>query len=205
VSGAAGTASRPLVVGIGGTTRESSSSAAALAISLEGARRAGAEVLAVDGRKLAALGSYDPDQPVPLEGPRAEYVDLIRRADAVVIASPGYHGSVSGLVKNALDMLEDLRDDERPYLSGRAVGCIGTAYGWQAAVGTLAALRSIGHALRGWPTSLGVALNAAETHFAGDGTTDDPHALAQLELMGRQVVELANALTSLPAGGGTQV
>ena len=45
----------------------------------------------------------------------------------VVIASPGYHGTVSGLVKNSLDYLEVLREDDRPYLDGRAVGVIAVA------------------------------------------------------------------------------
>ena len=31
----------------------------------------------------------------------------MRAASAVIIASPGYHGSISGVVKNALDLLEE--------------------------------------------------------------------------------------------------
>ena len=58
----------------------------------------------------------------------------VRRADALVITSPGYHGTVSGLVKNALDYLEELRGDQRPYLDGRAVGLVAVARGWQASV-----------------------------------------------------------------------
>lgn len=34
----------------------------------------------------------------------------------MVVGSPGYHGAVSGLVKNALDYIEDLREDPRVYL-----------------------------------------------------------------------------------------
>jgi FMN reductase len=85
-----------------------------------------------------------------------------RRADAVVVASPGYHGGVSGLVKNALDYIEDLRDGPCVYLDNKPRGCITCAYGWQAAVGTLRQLRDIGHALRAWPTPLGVAINSAD-------------------------------------------
>jgi hypothetical protein len=46
-------------------------------------------------------------------------------------------GGISGLVKNALDYVEDLRDHELPYLDGRAVGCIGCAYRRQATTTTL--------------------------------------------------------------------
>jgi FMN reductase len=113
-------------------------------------------------------------------------VDALRRADGVIIASPGYHGSVSGLVKNALDYVEDLREDDNPYLSGRAVGCVTTAYGWQAAVTTLQTLRSIVHALRGWPTPLGAAINSASTRVAYGQRTDEQVAF-QLTTVGREV------------------
>jgi multimeric flavodoxin WrbA len=37
---------------------------------------------------------------------------VLRRAHGIIVASPGYHGSMSGLVKNALDYAEDMRDDD---------------------------------------------------------------------------------------------
>ena len=43
-------------------------------------------------------------------------------SDGLIIATPSYHGGVSGMIKNALDYIEALRDDARPYLHGRAVG-----------------------------------------------------------------------------------
>jgi FMN reductase len=73
------------------------------------------------------------------------------------------------MVKNAIDYTEDLRDDERCYLTGKAVGLVATGAGWQGAVQTLVALRGIVHALRGWPTPLGVAVNTAEPVFDSDG------------------------------------
>jgi FMN reductase len=59
----------------------------------------------------------------------------------VIVATPGYHGSISGVVKNALDTLELTRGDARPYFTGRAVGIVITAEGWQAAGTTLTTLR----------------------------------------------------------------
>jgi FMN reductase len=96
-------------------------------------------------------------------------LEAVRSADAVIIASPGYHGGISGLVKNAIDHLELLRDDARPYLTGRAVGVIVSASGWQACGTTLVSVRSTIHALRGWPTPFGVAVNSAEPIDAADG------------------------------------
>ena len=105
----------------------------------------------------------------------------------MIIASPAFHGGPSGLIKNALDHIEELRTDERPYLDGRAVGCIVCAAGWQATTTTLASLRSTVHALRGWPTPLGVTIN---TTVVGDV---DPIAAAspQLGLLVDQVLAFA--------------
>jgi FMN reductase len=107
------------------------------------------------------------------------------------VVSPGYHGTISGLVKNALDYVEDLRDEERPYLDGRAVGCVATATGWQAAVTTLTSLRSIVHALRGWPTPLGAAVNSGEVSFGGVGECTSETVAGNLRTIGKQVAKFA--------------
>ncbi|WP_235486927.1 NAD(P)H-dependent oxidoreductase, partial [Frankia sp. AvcI1] len=107
---------------------------------------------------------------------------------AVVIATPGYHGGMSGLVKNALDYLEDLRGAPRPYLDGRAVGLIVCAEGSQAAGTTLSALRSSVHALRGWPTPLGVTLNTEQPLFDSAGRLVDAAAAARLETLADQIM-----------------
>ena len=122
-----------------------------------------------------------------------KFLDEVARADGLVIASPAYHASVSGLLKNAIDYLEDLRDAERPYLDGRAVGCVVCAYGWQGTVTALAGLRAIVHSLRGWPTPLGVTVNSALPVFGADGEVQDAETAARFELLGRQVVQFALA------------
>lgn len=179
------------VVGIGGSLRIDSQSERALRIALSGAERAGARTTVISGADLV-LPFYDPAEPV--RSPAADrLVEQLRAADGVVLVSPGYHGTVSGLVKNALDYVEDLRDDTRSYLDGRAVGCVATARGWQAAVTTLTSLRSIVHALRGWPTPLGAAVNSAQVMFEADGACSDEQVTSTLRTIGLQVVEFAAA------------
>ncbi|GGP36525.1 NADPH-dependent FMN reductase [Saccharothrix coeruleofusca] len=177
------------VVGIGGSIRPNSQSERAMRIALAGAREAGAEVVEVCGPELV-LPFYDPSVPDRPDNAR-RLVDVLRRADGVVLVSPGYHGTVSGLVKNALDYVEDLRGEQRPYLDGRAVGCVAAAQGWQASVTTLTALRSIVHALRGWPTPLGAAVNSGQVEFDPDGGCSDPSVAQTLRTIGRQVAEFA--------------
>lgn len=181
---------KPLVVGIGGTTRAGSSTERALRVALQAAEEAGARTDLFDGPFLARLPLFAPEKQERTEE-QGQLVDMVRQADGLIVASPGYHGGVSGLVKNALDLLEDLREDKRCYLDGRAVGCIVTAAGWQAAVTTLESLRAVVHALRGWPTPFGATLNTTEKIFDAAGVCTDAKVANQLVTVGRQVVDFA--------------
>jgi FMN reductase len=184
-------ASLPLVVGIGGTIGGVSSTERALRIALDAVEREGYRTTMFGGADMARLPLYDPKATTRTDDERA-FVDAIRAASAVIIASPGYHGSISGVVKNALDLLEETaRDEGRPYLADMPVGLIATAYGWQATGSTIAALRSIVHALRGWPTPFAAAINTQITKFDGEGGANDPAVLEQLCLVGRQVARFA--------------
>ena len=179
----------PFIVGIGGTTRAGSSSELALRRALKAAERVGATTAMLAGPALE-LPMYAPEKPARSAGAH-ELISLLRRSHGIIVASPGYHGSISGLLKNALDYVEDMRDDSSCYFDGRAVGCVACAYGWQATGSTLAALRSIVHALRGWPTPLGVAVNSSLKVFDADGDCVDPSIDKQLELVALQVVAFA--------------
>lgn len=180
---------RPLIVGVGGTTRQNSSSELALRVALSHAAAAGADTMIFTGPDLN-LPMYGAEDDTRTEA-ITRYIDAIRRADGVIIASPGYHGSLSGLLKNALDYIEDLRGEAAPYLDGRAVGCIVSAYGAQAMGTTLTAMRSIVHALRGWPTPMAAAFSAVTPVFDADGRCLDEALDQQLRTLGRQVVDFA--------------
>ena len=175
------------IVAIGGSTRPGSSSELAVRMAGKGAQAAGATVVYITGRDLM-LPIYDTESSDRTEASSA-FVAALRAADGVIVASPGYHGGISGMIKNALDYAEDLATDEHPYLDGRAVGCIAVAYGWQATVSTLHQLRQVAHALRAWPTPLGGSVNAAVVSLT-EGS-EDPATKAQLETIGRQVTEFA--------------
>jgi len=182
---------RPFIVGLGGTLSDSSSSERALRHALAVAAARGARTELFSARAL--------DLPMYMTGrsqrssAATALVDALAQADGVIIATPGYHGGISGLVKNALDYVEDLRDHERPYLDGRAVGCIVCAYGWQATTTTLVSLRSTVHALRGWPTPLGVAINSAQKLFDDSGQVVDEQCAQQLTTLSNQVLDFIGA------------
>jgi FMN reductase len=121
-------------------------------------------------------------------------IQALRRSDGIILSTPCYHGSISGLLKNALDYAEDLAADAQPYFDGRAVGLIVCGHGWQSSSITLTALRSIVHALRGWPTPMGVAMNIAQgpaAAFDEKGHLTDEASARQIKIMVGQVVEFA--------------
>ncbi|HEX6968208.1 MAG TPA: NAD(P)H-dependent oxidoreductase [Micromonosporaceae bacterium] len=173
------------MLALGGTVRPQSTTEAALRYCLKVLRDVGVETELLGGQDLL-LPVYDPANPG--RDPRARrLLAAVRRADAVILATPAYHACVSGLVKNALDYLEELRAEDPPYLAGRAVGCIVTSRGPQAGGTTLTALRSIVHALRGWPTPLGVVINTAMPVFDETGEPLDP-VVRRLDILTREVL-----------------
>ncbi|MBB4687684.1 NADPH-dependent FMN reductase [Amycolatopsis jiangsuensis] len=184
------TAANPVrVLGIGGSLREGSQSERALRIALDAAAERGVVTELIPGPELV-LPFYDTAAAERTER-AVRLIEAVRRADGLIVVSPGYHGALSGLVKNALDYVEDLREDTRPYLDGRAVGLAAVAYGWQAAVTTLEQLRTITHALRGWATPLGGSVNSAETKFDEGGGASDEKTVRTLRLIGAQVADQA--------------
>lgn len=184
------------ILAIGGSTRPNSSSEKALRIAANAATEQGAKVTLITSRDLM-LPIYDTE--TPDRDPKAvALIDAVRNAHGIIICSPGYHGGISGMMKNALDYIEDLSKEDPAYLHGRAVGCIAVAYGWQATVSTLHQLRQVAHALRGWPTPLGGSINASVTSFDESGNASDPGAHEQLRTIGAQVVEFARMRNALP-------
>lgn len=175
------------ILAIGGSTRPDSSSERAVKAAARGAQAHGAEVRFIVSRDLM-VPIYDTETDERTELAQ-QLVEAYRWADGLIVASPGYHGGISGMIKNALDYIEDLREHDRVYLDGMAVGCIAVAYGWQATVSTLHQLRQVAHAVRGWPTPMGASVNAMVTKLDHDGQSEDTQAVAQLELVGQQVAE----------------
>src|ERR1700728_4000759 len=179
----------PYIVAVGGTLRANSSTERAMRHVLAAAQRAGARTKLISGASLQ-LPLYQPDNPERSDAAR-DLVAELASADGIILGSPGYHGSISGLVKNALDYAEDLRSDPRPYFSGRAVGCIATAGGWPGAINTLSALRDIVHALRGWAAPLGAAINSAESVFDDQGKCLTPRIAQVLDIMAQEIMSFA--------------
>jgi len=100
------------VLGVAGSMRKGSFSTHALKLVLEEAKKYGSDSRVLELRVIG-LPIYDPSRSVSeelfqeVDGNRENVLDVVTEAinwaDAFVLASPDYHGSMSGAMKNFLD------------------------------------------------------------------------------------------------------
>jgi len=182
------------VVGIGGTLRENSTSLGALRRSLAAAEEAGAEVELLDLKELR-LPMYEPGKPLDEYGESARrLIEAMREADALLVSTAAYHGTLAGVTKNALDFVQLLGNEEPAYLDGKAVGLISTAGGEQAAANANAAMVNVVHSLRGIVAPLMVGVTRAWQHTDDGGDITNDNYGRRLDSLGELVVDLAEKI-----------
>ncbi|AZH26346.1 NADPH-dependent FMN reductase [Haloplanus aerogenes] len=169
------------VVAISGSLRAHSYTRLALRRALDAAADAGAETDLLDLRSFD-LPPLNPD--VDDQGDSAAFTRRVREADAVLLGTPMYHGSYSGVLKNALD---HCGFDE---FEGKTVGLLGVA-GGAFPITALEHLRSVCRALDAWVLPHQAAIPHASSAFDDDSLVDD-RLDARVATLGRRVVEYAN-------------
>jgi azobenzene reductase len=129
------------VIAIAGSNRKGSSSTGLAKYTVAALRRQGVQ---------ADLFDLHQD-PVPFFSPDVSYEDhdglrrlkrMTAAADGIVLASPEYHGSISGVLKNALDHLG------QEYFSGKPVLCA-TSSGGPVGISSLTQMQAIVRSLHG--------------------------------------------------------
>ncbi len=174
--------------------REGSTSLGALRRALGAAEDAGARTELLDLRELD-LPMYEPGRPLEDCGEgAARLVEALRGADAVILSTAAYHGTLAGVTKNALDFAEYLARDERRYLDGRVVGLISTSGGDLAAARSIDALVHAVHALGGVVAPVTVAIPRSWRRSDEAGNITDDASGERLDKLGRLVVALAEGL-----------
>jgi NAD(P)H-dependent FMN reductase len=172
--------SEPTVVGVAGSLRDHSYTRLALRRALDAAGATGAEVDLLDLRTYD-LPPLDPD--VDEQGDSVALARRIRGADAVLLGTPMYHGSYSGVLKNALD---HCGFDE---FEGKTVGLLGVA-GGAFPITALEHLRSVCRALDAWVLPYQAAIPRASA-VVSDGEFVDEGIENRVATLGRRVVEYA--------------
>ena len=173
------------VVAVSGSLRADNLTRRALEVALRGAAQAGARTDLVD---LAVLkvpfcderkdeSTYPPD----VQTLRS----AVEAADGILLGSPEYHGSMSGSLKNALDLM-GFR-----HFEGKMVGLVAVAGGSQSATGTLAHMRTVCRHVHAWVVPRQVSISRVKDAFGPDGHLKDPEHEERLLALGRDVATYA--------------
>ena len=169
------------VVGIAGSLRDASTSRAALARALEAAEASGATTELLDLRAYD-LPVFDADEREAADAPVV--TRHVREADAVILATPMYHGSYSSALKNALDYCGF---DE---FENTTVGLLAVS-GGSFPITALEHLRSVCRALDAWVLPYQAAVPRASRAIV-DGEFAGADLEERVAVLGRRVVQYAN-------------
>ena len=164
------------LLGVSGSQREKSRTALALRRLLDFAQEHGAETRILDLRAIE-LPLYRPDGP----GGSAAEVRLgadMRWASAVVLASPDYHGSMSGTMKNFLDYNWE-------ECAGKVFGYICSSH--EKGLTVMEQMRTVIRQCYGWSMPYGVSFDG-RTDFDSDETLKNAKVEARLRMMARDLV-----------------
>ncbi len=172
------------IAGISGSLRAGSYTRRAVEAALAGAAESGAQTRLIDlnGYNLIfRAGQDETGYPSDVARLRAE----IKQADGIILGTPEYHGSLSGVLKNALDLMGF---DE---FEGKMIGLVGVSGGQMGAFDALNTLRNIGRALHAWVIPEQASIPEAWKVFTEDGKIADPKLEKRLKDVGRQVARFA--------------
>jgi FMN reductase len=177
-----------LVVGMCGSLRLNSYTRMAVKIALEGASEIGAQTRLIDLRDygLGFCTGNESDYPADVFRMRKD----VGQAQGIILGTPEYHGGLSGVLKNALDLM-GFREFE-----GKMLGLVGVSGGTMGAVNALNSLRTIGRSLHAWVLPDQVSIPQAWKKFDEDGTLNDADMAERLANVGREVARFAFLHTS---------
>ncbi|HLP87331.1 MAG TPA: NADPH-dependent FMN reductase [Nostocaceae cyanobacterium] len=169
------------IVGIGGSLRSGSFTQLGLQIAAQRVEALGAEVEILDLRQMQ-LPFCDGSKEYP-EYPDVEKLrETVKNADGLILATPEYHGSVSGVIKNALDLMSF---DE---LAGKVTGLI-SILGGQSNSNALNDLRIIMRWVHGWVIPEQIAIGQAYNAFTPQGKIKDEKLSQRFDQFAQSLVD----------------
>src|SRR5579862_4020635 len=182
------------VVGICGSLRPNGWTLAALKIALAGAEDKGAttELLDLRDYDLPFCAGGDVDAIQGKAGVQ-RLRQKVLEASGIILATPNYHGSLSGVLKNALDLMS-MREFE-----DKVVGLIGVSGGRMGGTATLNTLRAIGRTLHAWVIPSEAWIYDADSAFAEDGHLKDLSSEQRVRDVGLKIARLTRMLASKEA------
>ena len=162
------------ILGVASSMRESSYSTRVLKLTLEKAKK-DAETNLLDLRELQ-LPMYRPEQN---SSPELDKVtEYVKWADAFVLASPDYHGSMSGVMKNFLDFFWS-------DFAGKTFGYICASH--EKGLTVMDQMRTAVRQCYGWSMPYGISVNS-DQDFDKQGNITNENILSSIETIARDLV-----------------
>ncbi|MFM8299665.1 MAG: NADPH-dependent FMN reductase [Microcystis aeruginosa] len=177
------------IVGINGSLRPGSYSAMALEVAISRLRALGVETEIIDLRKLSLPFCNGGDD-------YSDYPDVakmqqtVKSAAGLILATPEYHGSVSGVMKNALDLMSFEE------LSGKVAGLI-SVLGGQSNSNALNDLRIILRWVHAWVIPEQISLGQAWKVFNEEGKILDEKLSQRFDAFARSLVDNTRKLNGI--------
>jgi FMN reductase len=177
------------IVGINGSLRPGSYSAMALEVAISRVGALGVETEIIDLRKLSLPFCNGGDD-------YSDYPDVakmqqtVKSAAGLILATPEYHGSVSGVMKNALDLMSFEE------LSGKVAGLI-SVLGGQSNSNALNDLRIILRWVHAWVIPEQIGLGQAWKVFNEEGEILDEKLSQRFDAFAASLVDNTRKLNDI--------
>lgn len=178
------------VLGICGSMRPDSATAKAVQLALLGASEAGAEVefydIAENGLPFCDARDDESTYPESVHSFRQK----IRETQGIIIGTPEYHNSMTGALKNALDLCSFEEFEHK------MIGVIGVAGGAMGAINSINHLRTVMRGIGAWVVPHQVSISHSETLFDINGSLNDKALHERIKKLGIDVTKFARLIAA---------
>ncbi len=169
------------IVGIAGSLRPNSYTHQALNVAAQRIEALGSEVEILDLRQMQ-LPFCDGGDEYPNYPDVRRLQDTVSNADGLILATPEYHGSVSGVIKNALDLMSF------DQLSDKVVGLI-SVLGGQPNSNALNDLRLIMRWVHAWVIPEQINIGQVWKVFSPEGKLMDEKVSQRFDQFAQSLVD----------------
>lgn len=168
------------ILAVSGSRSRDSNGHRALELVLRSAARQGAATRLIDLRETE-MPMFHPNDRTETEATQAAH-EAVVWADVIVLGTPDYHGSMSGVLKNFLDHFWS-------EFSGKLFGYVVTSH--EKGLTVMDQMRTVVRQCYGWSLPYGAAFESSEGFKDG---IPDPALEARLAMMGRDLAIYGHVL-----------
>lgn len=165
------------ILGVGSSMRKGSYGTRALKMVLDAAMKHEAKTRLLDLRGTT-MPMFNPDMPNEHQEQMKRVIDDVNWADAFVLSSPDYHGSMSGVMKNFLDFYWE-------EFAGKTFGYICSSH--EKGLTVMDQMRTAVRQCYGWSLPYGVSVNGEED-FDEKGEIINRLLAKRLKILARDLV-----------------